>query len=102
MGLLGTAGVVSPLAAQNLVQGAEKRAKYVYRPATVPRLTIRPEDFTNDDGPQPRGGPPPAGPPASRAAADLAALQGLQAVRRASGVYDQQGDARVALAKRQV
>lgn len=84
--------------AANLIRSGS--AKYVYRPAVVVRLTIRLEDFSNEDGPdaQQEGNPAPT--TVSKAATALAAAQALQAVRRVSGVLDLTADAGVATQKR--
>ena len=76
---------------------AGRRAKYVYRPAVVVRLTIRLEDFNNDDGQDAQQEGQPAKTRASAQAAALASARALQAVRRASGVQDLAADASLKL-----
>lgn len=74
-------------------QAARQGVKYVYRPALVARLTIRLEDFGNDDGPiaLQEGAPPKS--KAARAAVAASFAAGLQAIRRASGDADIRADA---------
>jgi hypothetical protein len=75
-------------------------AKNVYRPAAVLRLTIRLEDFSNDDGPQAQSEGRPAKTASARAIAGAASLRSLQAVRRASGEVDPALDAQVTVANK--
>lgn len=75
-------------------------AKNVYRPAVAVRLTIRLEDWGNEDGAQAQ----PEGKPAKRSTALVisksASLTALQNVRRASGEFNPVADAQVEVAKR--
>lgn len=70
----------------------------VYRVGCAVRLTIRLEDFSNDDGPQAQSETVPAHTPANQKAAALAQQRALQAVRRASNEFDVVADAQVKLA----
>lgn len=83
-------------------QGRQARqgARGTFRPAVALRLTVRLEDFTNDDGDQAQseGAPVKSHTPKITEQAD--ALQRLQAVRIASGEFDAKLDAQVALAKK--
>lgn len=81
-------------------QGAGAGAKYVYRPGVVVRLTIRLEDWSNDDGAQAQAEGAPAKTAASRAISDAANLEAQQAVRRASGEFDPAADAQVTIAQK--
>ena len=78
--------------------GAEK----VYRPAYAIKLTIRLEDFTNDDGQFAQVESAPAKDPHARAVQNLQQMQALQAVRRASGDLDVNLDAQVEQATKKV
>lgn len=73
--------------------------KNIYRPAALARLTIRLEDFSNDDGQQAQQEGRPAKTASARAIAGAASLSALQAVRRASGESDPTLDAQVTVAK---
>jgi len=88
--LIAPVGVAS---AQRLVRS--RTAKYTYRPAVVVRLTVRLEDFSNDDGPDALQEGRPAKTAAARAAATAAFDAHLQAVRRASGERDLAADTAV-------
>lgn len=81
-------------------QGAGAGAKYVYRPGVIVRLTIRLEDWSNDDGTQAQTEGAPAKTAAARAIATAADLEGQQNVRRASGEFDPAADAQVTMAKK--
>ncbi len=69
-----------------------------YRVGAVVRLTIRLEDFTNQDGPIAQSETRAAKTPAGQKASALAQQQALQAVRRASEEFDLIADAQVKLA----
>lgn len=70
----------------------------VYRPAAAIRLLVRLEDFSNADGPQAQSEGKPAKTATSRAVTTAASLRALQAVRRASGEFDEGLDAQVKIA----
>lgn len=86
----------TPVAQQQPGPGGS--APGVYRVGCAVRLTIRLEDFTNDDGPDAQSETAPAKTPIDRAKASLAQQQSLQAVRRASQEFDLLADAQVKLA----
>lgn len=81
-------------------QGAGAGVKYVYRPGVIARLTIRLEDWSNDDGAQAQAEGAPAKTAAARAIATAADLEGQQNVRRASGDFNPAADAQVTMAQK--
>lgn len=74
--------------------------KYTYRPAVIVRLTLRLEDWSNDDGAQAQAEGKPAKNPATQVIATAASLQAQQNVRRASGEFDPAADAQVIAAQK--
>jgi hypothetical protein len=87
----------TPIAQQQPPLGGGS-APEVYRVMSVARLTVRLEDFTNDDGNLAQSETQPAHTPTGRAQQALADQQALQAVRRASNEFDVLADAQVKLA----
>jgi hypothetical protein len=88
---------VSPTQTSKPIGGS---VKYVYRPGVIVRLTVRLEDWTNDDGVLAQSETKPAKNPAARVIATAASLSALQAVRRASGEFDPAADAQVIAAQK--
>lgn len=75
-------------------------AKRVYRPACLVRLTVRLDDWSNDDGAQAQDEGKPAKAPGAKAVTEAARLTALQNVRRASGEHDAAADAQAEVARR--
>lgn len=88
---------VSPVQTAQPIGGS---VKYVYRPGVIVRLTVRLEDWSNDDGALAQRESAPAKNPAAKVIEQAASLEALQAVRRASGEFDPAADAQVIAAKK--